>query len=355
MPGPYENSARRGGKGGESVKILIVKIGAIGDAAMALSMVEAARAEQPDVHITWLCGRTVEPLLRSYGRIDEIIVADDARLLRGNLWDKVAVLAGVWAKLFLRRFDLVVTGHADSRYAWLSRSALAKERRGFGKDGDRSGPLRGRYHGDEYARLVTDREGPDVPKRRPVRLLPPLKKETQEALEVAPRPWVALAPGGAQNLLRDDALRRWPIGHYVELARRLREKGAGVILTGSESDHWVRRHFEGERVLDLVGQTSLEDLIALYGRCRVVVTHDSGPLHLAALSGAPVLALFGPTTPSEKVEEGGSAVVLWGGEDLSCRPCYDGKNYAACFRNLCLEKIEVERVFREVVELLSRE
>jgi heptosyltransferase-2 len=330
------------------MRLLIVKIGAVGDVVMALSMVEAARAKDPQAHITWLCGRTVEPLLRAYGKIDEIIVLDDAKLLRGNPWEKARTLMGAWVGLFFRSFDLIVTGHSDPRYGWLSLTARAGERRGFG---DRRGLIPGRYHGDEYARLVTGQDGPDAPVSRPILLRPPLSPELERSLSGG-GPWVALAPGGAKNLLRDDALRRWPIGHYVRLAGKFVSQGWRVVLTGTDGDRWVLEHFKGLDVIDLVGKTSVTDLVALYGKCRLVVTHDSGPMHLAALSGTPVLALFGPTTPSEKVLVGGPIHPLWGGEDLPCRPCYDGRNYADCSRNLCLESLEVERVWRESERLI---
>jgi heptosyltransferase-2 len=167
-----------------------------------------------------------------------------------------------------------------------------------------------------------------------------------------PKPWVALAPGGARNLLREDALRRWPLDRYARLAELLQAEGFQVVLTGAAGDGWVREAFQGSGCLDLIGQTSLGDLVALYARCRLVVTHDSGPLHLAALSGARVLALFGPTNPAEKMPPEGSARALWGGEKLACRPCYDGKNYAPCRRNVCLEGVGVEVVFKNAMEMI---
>jgi heptosyltransferase-2 len=164
---------------------------------------------------------------------------------------------------------------------------------------------------------------------------------------------VALAPGGAKNILRDDALRRWPIGHYVRLAELLLKEGKEVLLTGGPSDDWVRESFKDLKARDLVGRTDLTDLVALYGQCQVVVTHDSGPMHLAALAGTPVVGLFGPTRPDEKVPPDGPIHVLWGGEHLTCRPCYDGKNYADCLNNECMKSIGPERVLQEVQAVLA--
>ena len=215
-------------------------------------------------------------------------------------------------------------------------------------------PLPGRYQGDEYVRLVTGLDGPSAPVAAIPLLRPSLRPALEEKLEKNGKV-VALAPGGARNILRDDALRRWPVENYALLAGKFLKEGYQVLLTGSHQDDWVRVPFEKLAVTDLVGQTSLTDLMALFGRCRLVVTHDSGPLHLAVASGTPTIALFGPTNPGEKIPSSGKTKVLWGGEHLACRPCYDGRNYWDCHDNQCLKSLGVDRVFREALETIRRE
>ncbi len=335
----------------EHLKILIVKIGAVGDTVMALSMLEAIDRKWPGAHVTWVCGEAVAPLVKAPGRVNEVVVLNDRKLLRGGVGGALSVLVPLWFKLLGRKFDLVLSGHSDPRYGLLSATVMAYERRSFGKG--RGGPVPGRYHGDEYVRLVTDEDGPEAFKAR----IPSFKFEPAPALQnvlSAGGNFVALAPGGAKNILRDDALRRWPLENYVRLAELLVKNGNKVLLTGGPGDEWVREAFQKTPFIDLIGKTSLMDLVALYGKCALVVTHDSGPLHLAMLAGAPVLALFGPTDPVEKVPANGKNLVLWGGEELACRPCYDGKNYAACSNNLCLKSVTVEKVHQEALRLLKK-
>lgn len=335
------------------MKILIVKIGAVGDTVMALSMLDALLQKDPGARITWVCGRTVEPLLKATGKIHELVVVDESKLLRGNALQKPAALLTAGVRLLGRRFDLIVTGHSDPRYRMLGRFSFGKTRRSFGSDKGRAWPVPGRFHGDEYARLVTGEDGPGAFKSKAFQLRVPLRPELQKELARDERALVALAPGGAKNVLRDDALRRWPLESYRRLAELLLEGGFRVVLTGSPSDDWVREAFRGLKVSDWVGKTDLLDLTALYGECGLVVTHDSGPMHLAALAGAPCLALFGPTNPFEKVLPGGPIRALWGGEDLACRPCYDGKNFANCSHNACLRSITAEKVYEEAARLLK--
>jgi heptosyltransferase-2 len=146
-------------------------------------------------------------------------------------------------------------------------------------------------------------------------------------------------PGGARNLMRDNPLRRWPLRHYGALARLAADAGWRVWLGGSAGDVWVRGEFEGLPHVDLLGRTDLPQTLALCARADAVVTHDSGPSHLAQASGSRVLTLFGPTLPSNFMDPAAPARALWGGVGLACRPCYDGLDFAACPDNVCLSSL----------------
>jgi heptosyltransferase-2 len=315
------------------VNILFVKIGALGDAVMARSL--AAAAQEGD-HVTWVAGRGIAALVRQFEGVHEVIEVDDAALLQGGFFARLGAVLSLWKKLAGRRFDLVLTGHGDWRYRLLSLPVFAGQRRHFQ-------PRPGRWHGDEYARLLHGIDGPLA--ARP--FLNPLQPKLGAALAaqaVDPEKSVLLFPGGAKNLLRDDHLRRWPLQNYGALAKALRGEGYSVWLGGSAGDAWVRPAFEGLGCVDLIGATSLAETLALCARAARVVAHDSGPLHLAQLARTPTVALFGPTIPEEKIDPGAPVRVLWGGEELPCRPCYDGKDYAPCPAPACLAVVQVSDV-----------
>ena len=303
------------------MRLLIIKLGAIGDVLMARAMLEAVPEGS---EVSWVCGKSVAPLVREFEGVTELIEIDDEALLKGGLFARLRVMLGLWMELLGRRFDLIATGHSDRRYGWLSLTASG-EKRSFATQPPRSG----RFHGDEYARLLHGIDGPTAPRAK----LAPLRKPK-------PAPKSALLfPGGAKNILRDDALRRWPLSHYVDLAQLLLKKGWKVSIAGAESDRWVWQGFEGLKVADRIGAWSLPETLDACAASAAVVTHDSGPLHLALASASRVVALFGPTMPSEKVQVREGVTVLWGGADLACRPCYDGKNYAPCSNNVCLKRV----------------
>lgn len=338
-------------------RALIVKLGAIGDVAMALPMVTALRAQYPGCHIAWLCGAAAHPLLACVGAVDELIDADDRALLAGSRREKAAATIDLWRRLAGRRFDLVLTAHSDPRYRRLTQPVRATVRRALAAGPGNRGIVPGRYHGDEYVRLVTGQDDYRAQSLPPpaldAALSPALRSLLAERVR-AGASLVALSPGGARNVARDNPLRRWPLSNYAALARLLDANGFAVALAGSESDAWTRVAFAGLPSIDLIGRTTLPQLVALFRTCAAVVSHDSGPLHLARLAGAPRVALFGPTDPAAFLGDGERAVLLWPGKALPCAPCYDGREFAACADNLCMQRITPEAALDAVLALVAR-
>jgi heptosyltransferase-2 len=148
-------------------------------------------------------------------------------------------------------------------------------------------------------------------------------------------------------------LRRWPVESYVRVAAALAARDVRVVLSGGPGDEWVRPSFRDVPVVDLVGKTDLLELAATIQASDVLITHDSGPMHLGFLAATPTVALFGPTRPTERLPHGAKVAALWGGEHLACRPCYDGRDYAPCPSNVCIQSVSVEQVVRETVTMLG--
>jgi heptosyltransferase-2 len=315
------------------MRILIVKIGAIGDVVMSLPMLTYLKNQYPLCKITCVCGSVVAPMFAATGMLDELIVVDEQKLLTGT---KVFSLLSIWKRLFLRRFDLVLTAHPDLRYRLISLTVRAKERRNW---------IRSKIptdHAREYLRLA------GAPDAVPI-IYPHLERVAMGGFSF---PFIAIAPGGARNVLNDNPLRRWPIDRYAELIEQIVALGLKVVVTGSASDVWVRKFLPKGLYIDLIGQCSLLDTIDVYRESKLLITHDSGPLHLAKIAGCEVIALFGPTNPAE-FAVGSKIDVIWGGKGLACRPCYNGKTFAACSSNLCLQSISVHQVVQRVQQKLE--
>lgn len=152
-------------------------------------------------------------------------------------------------------------------------------------------------------------------------------------------------------------LRRWPLDNFIELGRRLLEiDNAVIVLTGvagerSESEH-VQAALGSGRVANLVGKTSLRQLLVLYSLCDLMITNDSGPSHFASLTDLPVITLFGPETPALYGALGKNKRAISAG--LACSPCVSSYNHraTACNDNVCMRTITVDEVFAACREFL---
>jgi heptosyltransferase-2 len=207
-----------------------------------------------------------------------------------------------------------------------------------------------RHHTAEYARILCNQ--PDVYTEDDLAPLAP-DSLPPNPMERVGKVRIALVPGGARNLVREDSLRRWPLDSYVELATFLLNAGYEVVLTGGPGDEWVEPRFSDLSVNTGIGRWTIPETLSFYQSCDCVVTHDTGPLHLAGLVTCGLVGLFGPSSPSKFLPRRNGVIGLWGGERLPCRPCYDGREFAPCTFNGCLMSISPQRVAAAVQALLN--
>lgn len=330
-------------------RVLIVKFGAIGDVVMALPAVRALW--ERGATIEWVCGAAVAPLLACYPWI-QTIVTDDRAILKGSVVEKMRALWGLWRVIGGRRYDLCATLYYDARYRVVTLPVRAVRRVLLSRTEREYRLVAARHHSDEYARVLLG-----LPDDCRAVSLSPMRPERLPAVLTLPERRAAirigLVPGGASNMLRQQTLRRWPVAEYATLARALMGLGYEVLLLGGPDDTWVRPEFTGLAVLDAIGRLTLPEVIAACDTCDVVVSHDTGPLHLAGLSTAALIGLFGPTDPGNFLPRRPGVRGIWGGEGFACRPCYDGRDFPMCGNNGCMQQITSAMVMRQVEELLQ--
>ena len=332
--------------------ILVVKLGAIGDVVMSLAMISEIDKKYPGAKITWMSGKIVEPLIKSIPRIDEVIIVNDADLLTGNPVKKFNVLFKMWIKLFGKRYDLIITAYKDKRYKLLTSTAIGNVRKDFFGKVRQTTLSNGRYHAVEYMRLINDTDNWEMsaPTFPECNIIP--SPNFESSFLKSGTKCVALAPGGSKNLLSDTDERRWPVENYARVATELIKQNVTVIIMGAESDKWVLKHFENIPVVNLIGKTSITDVIYIYNKCNLLISHDTGLLHLAKLSGIYTIALFGPVDPGWMVGKNENIKTIWGGVDLHCSPCYNGKTFADCDNNICMKNIDPESIINLAIKSL---
>ena len=168
----------------------------------------------------------------------------------------------------------------------------------------------------------------------------------------APPPLILLN-ANASDLI---PLRRWSLDRYVELAQRLLAKypDVHVAFTGAPAEAAKARalvaRVNSPRCFSLAGETTLRQLLVLFGLADVLVTNDSGPAHFAALTPIHTVTLFGPETPLLFAALTPRNTALWAG--IACSPCVSALNnrQSACGDNVCMQRLSVEQVFQAVCQ-----
>lgn len=330
------------------MRILFVKLGAIGDVVQAGVAVKEYRKRNSGVELDWVVGRVVKPLVDAFGVADRLIEVNESFLSAPSAIGRIRALGMSILKLATQgRYDRVITAYSDARYGLLSLGVRSGTRLRFNRNSNRPSPLAHRNRVHEYWRLLADADAEAIDVAAATEALGAVMRNIATpslSFHLAPH-YVAIAAGGAKNAYRDDALRRWPIERYLKVAERLLADGRAVVLVGAQSDNWVSTAFAGLPVIDLIGKTSLLELIPILDASDGVVTNDSGIMHLSSLTRTGIVALFGPTPANACIPFGRQrTIALDPGNRISCSPCYDGRSYADCSKNVCLEAISVDQV-----------
>ena len=332
----------------KSKSALIVKMGAIGDIIMTLPGVRLLYERGFEIH--WVCGRDLQPLLECYPWM-VLVPVNDRAILKGSPFERWRAITSLWRKLALRKWDLCATLYYDVRYRILTLPVWARRKIAISQGLGPTSVLPDRSYADEFTRVLLDTEDGCRPQSieplKPARLPPsPLPAKTAERR-------ILIVPGGATNFHSQQTLRRWPIELYVSLAMSLRKRNWEVVLLGGPEDVWVRPFFEQIEATDCLGTLSIPEVISVCNTCDAVVSHDTGPLHLAGLSSAILVGIFGPTNPARILPRRPGVVGIWGGQGYACRPCYSGRGFAPCLSAGCMSEVTPDFVMHHLLRLMD--
>jgi predicted lipopolysaccharide heptosyltransferase III len=352
------------------VKILLIRLRLIGDVVFTTPAVAAVRRRFPDAHITYLVEAAAAPILRHNRNIDELIVAERPRGTRRILYDLALA-----RRLRARRFDLVVDFHGGPRSAWLARATGAPQRVGYAVPGRAwlyttrvpwSPSLVPPRHSvanqwDLVAPLGVDAADPT---RYPVEM--PADDDALRAVaqRLADHGVTADSRVVVIHVSATSPFRRWPRERFAQVAATLAQDATSchvVITSGpSESDAGddtaaVARAAAGAAASRILrcGEFNLPELRALIERAALYVGGDSGPLHVAATTATPIVALFGPTVPERSTpwRDPAAPTINVDVGPLPCRPCDQRHCIPGDFR--CLNTLPTERVIAAARQLLA--
>jgi lipopolysaccharide heptosyltransferase I len=336
-------------------RILVIRLGALGDVVRTLPAVAGLRSRHPDTHISWLVEPASAGLVALSPAVDEVRVFPRPALvqnLRSLRFDRLARgLADQVGALRAARFDLVIDFHGLLKSGLLARSTGAAMRVGAARPHSREGSAWLMTHRAElgpakrsrYARNagIAGFLGAGIPDATDeIIAVPRAVTDRMLARLDGERPGVLLHPGTSPGT----PYKRWAPGRFSALAHALAEATGARCLVTSGSDEAERRlareivaGSDGAARLAPVTE-DLAELAALLELAPLCIGSDSGPLHLAALLGTPVVQILGPTDPVENAPFAATPnrVVR---EHVPCSPCRRG-----CGNPICMQAVSIERV-----------
>ena len=316
-------------------RILLLRLERIGDLVMALPAIRDVRALAPDAHIDLVVGSWNAPLARAIPNVDGVATLDAAWLARegeGRSAPSLLRDAREWRR---KQYDLAINFEPDIRSNLMLAAAGARRTAGWRSAG--GGPLLDlaldydpSTHTSANARRLVEatfgRTPPDS--ARPLLVIPDaaaaaaasrLRTTNDGPFDRAQgRPLVGIHVSGGR------AIKQWEPARFADVARRLVDRrGATIVATGSPTDRplvdGLREAMAPRPVLDASSSGDLVSAAATLARLDLLITGDTGPMHVASAVGTPVVAIFGPSDPARYMTTGPLDRIVR--VELPCSPC----------------------------------
>ena len=373
-------------EGPKNVNILIVKLSAIGDVIHTLPALAALRRLYPAADITWVVEESAADLLADHPDLDRVLVSRRRTWLKefrqGRLAAPLREMHAFYRALRSRPYELVIDFHGLMKSAVIVAMSGGRRRLGYDSLQELSGLFYNEKITEEMGKHAVDRYLDFI------RYLAGERRERADCLAAAPAFTIAIgkkeqrrvntlldehaalltaSPGFGDTRMASGGggaperrfvavspvafweTKLWEEEKFAELCDRVWwETGLPVILTGGDAGPLdsIRKRMKTEAI-NLGGRTTLRELAYLYRQAALVITTDSGPMHLAAAMGTPLVALFGPTDPLRTGPYGPGHRVIRRG--LACMPCLQKR----CETKQCMREIEVGEVLTATKEILA--
>lgn len=334
----------------EPRRVCLVKPSALGDIVQTLPLLAGLRTRWPAAEFSWVVNRSLAGLLARHPHLTEVIPFDRAG--RG-----LSRITGLWQmarRLRERRFDLTIDVQGLFRSGLLTWLTRAGRRVGFASA--REGAARFYTEGvpvptpevsavTRYWVLAQAMGCAGSPPRAVLSIGSEERAWARSMLAGLPRPWLVVHPGAQWET------KRWPPEKFAAVAHAAqREFGAGVVLVGGPGEATLTaqvRHRLPSATIDLAERTSLLQLAAVCEAADVFLSGDTGPMHLAAAMGTPVVAVFTCTSPVRAGPYGSGHRVV--ATHVACAASY----LKRCGSLVCMSELTAERVWPAVHAALA--
>ncbi|HKW22560.1 MAG TPA: lipopolysaccharide heptosyltransferase II, partial [Ktedonobacterales bacterium] len=341
-------------------RILVVRVDLLGDTVLTTPAIATLRRGYPKAQIDILVQESTASVLAGEVDIAHVITYNPQVLRQKGGWRSALRLL---VRLRRARYDIAVSVSGDIG-SILTRLSGARRTVGYGGEAYPymlTDPVAGRrydvaQHETRYVLALAEAAGGIVEEEhmRPrLHVLPKERQEMMAMLRLARARFGRTGPIVAMHAgARNGQAKRWPTRHFAALADQLAEElNALVVVTGAPNEEPLAREIartSRHPLLNISGKTTLPQLTAILAESDVLVTGDSGPMHIACAVETPVVVMHGPTDPALSGPSAPDAIILR--HKLWCSPCYDASSTAECrFGNpICMKAIAPRMVFAAV-------
>ena len=319
-------------------RILIRSSNWLGDAVMSVPAVRAIKKGRPDAHVTILAPEKISSIWRVIPEADEVLVLPNKsifaamRLIARQPKFDVAVLFPNSLRVALEAWRIPrKVGYRGRARAWLLNQIVREPRK--------AGPPE--HHAIRFLRIAADC-GADVQITAPPSLNLP-----QSSIAKPKSAPLGLCPGAEYG-----PAKRWLPERFAHVANAISEKSqAKWILFGTKNDKAVGETIAaalGDKCVNRIGETTLEELVSELRDCRALLTNDTGTMHLAGLLGVPSVAIFGSTEPALTGPLGNGHRIVR--HHVECSPCFL-RQCPIDFR--CMKEVGTEQVIEAMMSILK--
>jgi lipopolysaccharide heptosyltransferase I len=326
-------------------KILIIKPSSLGDVVHSLPFLNSIKSCYPKSEIHWVIAKGLEELLEGHPMINKLII------INKDVWKKISragetvrELRSLFRGLKGEGYDLVVDLQGLLRSGVIAKSAGASVRVGFeeSREGSKlfyTDRIRGGRDIHAVDRYLKVAEALGCGTEEILFPFPILKENAGIRAEM--KDYAVIVPGARWDT------KIWPAESFGRLASMLPLKS--VVIGGKADIPRAEKVVELSqgRAVSLAGKTSLRELMEVMRDARLVISNDSGPMHIAAGFKVPVVAIFGPTSPVRTGPYGRGHIIIQSPE--KCSPCYKKR----CDTTVCMKRIEASEVYRHMKPLLD--
>ncbi|MCB0331841.1 MAG: glycosyltransferase family 9 protein [Bdellovibrionales bacterium] len=328
----------------ESPSVLIILMGALGDVARGMCLLEPLRNRYPTSKITWLIEPKWKSFIELHSLVDEVLVFDRPR--------GMAAVLGLRQELRKRSFDVTLDLQRHLKSGLFSYLSGAPIRVGFAAKNAKEGNwLFQTHHIPPYEEGTSKVQHYlsfcdllDAPSSHPLSFGLSVNELVGLSFELLPETHSKMYFGlvlGSSWESKD-----WTPSGYLSLCHRLNKYQGGEILLFGDSSQQELASWLGERarVTSFIGKTTVPQLASLIARCQVVIGPDSGPGHIASAVGTPMVPLFGPTDERRVAPYGTDSLVVR--TRVACAPCL--KRKCPGLDKICMRLISVEDIIEKI-------